>query len=428
VDSAKLRLYKPLDYIQKRPVEVEVYAVSDENGDWIEGSTECAVQKDAATWQSLRAGRSWTKEIGSKPLLDMRVAPLKQGKWMEFDIPASLVQRWLDDPAHNAGLYIKARNNGKAIGDHVYFYSSEHYSGKYPQLVIEGSRGPARSARIERPFNKPYEFPKRDAQFENWLATADNRYTEWVKVCKMTPEQSLLPYYWEVIIRGEFLLPRCRLPLSKGIDTLDRLIEQGDEAGVRTELKKVREYLLVWEYIRETRWYDSGPVAEELSPYQLAQLWNHVSVFQDKPWKPLTAEELDKKVLDTIESTREKLELTPEAAAIVDPIVEIHERLENFYVERFKEARDEIQGRLERGEDDTVMLDNVRRLHENHELFLYHQSTFNTPRWTAFMENAKAIPLAKMYLKARRKEYNAGRIGRNLAHATKYGRANKHVH
>jgi hypothetical protein len=112
----------------------------------------------------------------------------------------------------------------------------------------------------------------------------------------------------------------------------------------------------------------------------------------------------------------------------VDPIVAENERLEHFYVERFVDTLEEIQGRIARGEDDDRMLDCVRRLHYNHELFLYHQSTFNTPRWSAFMEHAGAIDLAKMYLKARRKEYNAERIGRSREHALKYGRRDKHTH
>jgi len=38
------------------------------------------------------------------------------------------------------------------------------------------------------------------------------------------------------------------------------------------------------------------------------------------------------------------------------------------------------------------------------------------------MEHARAIPLARIDLKARRKEYNAERIGRNRERALKYGR------
>lgn len=436
VESAKLRLYKPNCTIQKTPVAVELYEVAAANGDWGEGSTECWTEKGAATWRKLRDGQPWAGAVGCSEAgtdylaqaLDVETAPLNRGAWVEFDVSVSVVQKWIDDPTANAGLYIRAKNHGETLGDHVYFYSSEHYSGKGPQLIIESSKSDVSSVRIDRPFNKRYEFPKRDAQFENWLDNAGSRYVRWIEACNMNEEQALLPYYWDIIIRGEFLLPRCRLLLSKGLDTLDECIEKSDEKCVREELKRTRQYLLVWEYIREVRWYDSGPLAEELSPLQLAQLWNQISVFQNEPWKPLTDEQLDEKVRNTVEKTRRRLELTPEAAAQVDPVVKKHERLENFYLETFKQVRDEIEGRRERGEDDVDMLDCVRRLHDNHELFLYHQSTFNTPRWTKFMEHAKAIPLAKEYLRVRRDEYNAGRIGRNQARADKYGRINKHKH
>ncbi len=442
VRTAKLRLYKPKCSIQMTAVDVELYQVSQANLDWVEGSAECAKAPDASSWDLLHEGRAWAGAQGcsqagvdyTEAPLDVQTAPLNRGEWMEFTLPAALVQKWIEAPANNAGLYVKAKNHGEELGQHVYFYSSEHYSGKGPQLIIEGNPGPASTPRIEWPHNKAYVFPKRDENFKHWLATADNRYTKWVDACAMKGDDALFPYYWEVTIRGEFLLPRCRLLLMQGLARLDELIEKGDEAAVREELKKVREYLLVWEYIREVRWYDSGPLAEELSPLQLGILWgqevfgNMLKKHGSGSWKRLSPEELDAAIRKTVESTRERLELRPEQAAIIDPVVAKHEGLEHFYVERFMDTLEEIQGRIERREDDEAMLDCVRRLHDNHELFLYHQSTFNTPRWTAFMENANAIPLAKMFLNSRRKEYNAERIGRNQEHALKYGRPDKHTH
>jgi len=442
VDSATLRLYKPKCSIQMVPVDVHIYRVSDANAGWVEGTAECRAEPDASTWDNLKQGQPWAGDNGCSregadylaPALDVQTAPVNRGQWLEFTLPAPLVQQWLDDPAHNAGLYIRARNHGDKLGDHVYFYSSEHHSGKGPQLVITGTKSAAKTPRIAKPFNRRYEFPKADANFDRWLATADNRYTRWTEACNMTRDQAVMVYYWEIIIRGEFLLPRCRSRLCEGLSKLDELIGKGDAEGVREELKKVREYLLVWEYIREVRWYDAGPVAEELSPLQLGILWGQEIFGKMRrkhgsgSWQRLTADQLEQTIRDTVESTKKKLELTPEQARVVDPIVAENERLEHYYVEKFMDTLDEIQERIHRGEDGDEMFDCVKRLHENHELFLYHQSTFNTPRWTAFMENAPAIPLAKMYLQARRKEYNAERIGRNLKHAAAYGRPNKHVH
>lgn len=442
VRSAILRLYKLRCTIQMAPVEVRVYQVAQENIAWREGAAECAEAPNASTWNVLKNAQPWAGAPGCslagvdylETPLGVQTAPLNSGQWMEFPLPPELVQAWIDAPQANSGLYIRAVNHGTQLGDHVYFHSSEHHSGKGPQLVIKGKRSRAGAERIHRPYNKRYVFPERDEQFERWLATADNRYTRWVESCRMSKEQAVLPYYWEIIIRGEFLQPRCRLPLMEGLTRLDELIAQGNEDPVREELKKVREYLLVWEYIRETRWYDSGPLADELSPLQLGILWGQeifgkmLKKYADGSWKRLTPKELDLAIRETVDKTRERLELTPEQAAIVDPIVAENERLEHFYVERFMDTLEEIQGRIARREDDDRMLGCVRRLHYNHELFLYHQSTFNTPRWTTFMEQARSIALAEMYLKARRKEYNAERIGRNREHALKYGRRDKHAH
>jgi len=72
------------------------------------------------------------------PVLDIQTAPDGCDQWMEFDIPTELAQRWLEHPERNSGLFIKVTNEKPEWGDHVYFYSSEHASGKGPQLVLEG--------------------------------------------------------------------------------------------------------------------------------------------------------------------------------------------------------------------------------------------------------------------------------------------------
>jgi len=71
--------------------------------------------------------------------------------------------------------------------------------------------------------------------------------------------------------------------------------------------------------------------------------------------------------------------------------------------------------------DGNEMLVLVKSVHMNHDLFLYYQSAFNTPRWTAFMKYARAIPLARLYLDVRRKEYNAERTERQLEHSGEFG-------
>lgn len=66
----------------------------------------------------------------------------------------------------------------------------------------------------------------------------------------MTREQAKLFYYYDVTVRGEMLMPNCRVPLTEYIVQLDTLIAKGDEEAVRDILKEVRKRLLYWEYIR----------------------------------------------------------------------------------------------------------------------------------------------------------------------------------
>ena len=97
-----------------------------------------------------------------------------------------LVQRWHDHSEQNSGFHIKLMNEKMEWGDHVYFYSSEHSSGKGPQLVIEGTPGKPR-IETEKQLHKKrkHMFPPSDAAFDKWLAEADNRYVRWTRECNI---------------------------------------------------------------------------------------------------------------------------------------------------------------------------------------------------------------------------------------------------
>jgi hypothetical protein len=79
-----------------------------------------------------------------------------------------------------------------------------------------------------------------------------------------------------------------------------------------------------------------------------------------------------------------------------------------------------IQEFIKQGRDDEAMFNLVKSLHMNHELFLYFQSWYNTPRWSLYMEQAAPIPLAKIFVNGRRKEYNPERTQRQIDHAKRY--------
>ncbi len=436
VTSAKLRLYKPKCFIQIRPVRICVHAVNARNAAWVGGSAECAAEPKACSWTELKNGQAWAGCAGCSqpgtdyltPWLDTQLAPADRGQWLEFTLPAELVQQWLDLPEGNAGLYVRAEKTGtqeEQLGDHVYFYSSEHYLGKGPQLVIEGSPGKA-SPRPRKAGNLRDTFPTVDKAFDQWRGDA-NRYVKWTGICELNTQQSLLLYWFDVTVRGTALNPRCRVPLSKNLGELEKLIARGDEDGARKRLREARELLLVWEYIRETRWYDSGPTADLLSPLQLGKLWGQCVFGKmeqsagDKSWKTMTPDELERNIQSKIKKTAKELELTKKQTAVLSPVISECETQEHAYLRLFRKDLAKVQELGDKGANNDQMFESVKSLHMNHELFLYYQSAFNTPRWTAFMEHAQAIPLAKVYVDLRKKEYNAERTERQVKHSEKFG-------
>jgi hypothetical protein len=239
--------------------------------------------------------------------------------------------------------------------------------------------------------------------------------------------QSLLMYWFDVTVRGSILMPRCRVPLTKNMDELKDLVARGDEEGARKRLREMRELLLVWEYIRETRWYDSGPTADALSPLQLGKLWGDCVFGKmeksagDKSWKVMTAEELAHNIQSKVAKTAKELELTEQQRAALSPVIAECETKEHASMNQFRTDLAKVQELVGQGADGAELFDLVKDLHMSHELFLYYQSTFDTPRWTAFMDVARAIPLAKVYIKLRQTQYDSERTEEQVKHSDKFG-------
>jgi hypothetical protein len=434
--SAKLRLYKPNDYIQTAPVTVHVHAVAAANAAWAQGAAECEEGAAGATWARRGNGKLWAGAEGCakagvdylSPALDTQVAPDERGKWLEFELPAELVQSWLENPGTNAGLVIRADADAE-LGAHAFFYASEHYDERRPELVIEGVAGEPLSPRRERAGNPRKTFPTVDApQYERWLEDTDGRYGGWAKgeEMAMTKEQGLMPYYWDIVTRAEILCPKSRIPLMNNLAELDELIAAGDEEGVRAKMREARAFLLIWEYVRQTCWYDSGPIAEALSPRQLGVLWGKpkygifakIGERHANGWFPEESEA--EAVEKAVESMREKFNLAPELLEAVAPVVRKHEALEWRYRGEIGKALEEVVALLESGNDGPEMFRAVKRLHFSHEMFLYHQSLYNTPRWSVLIETLPPIAFAKVYLGGRRNEYAPDRIMGQYEEAMEY--------
>ncbi|MHC4175829.1 MAG: DNRLRE domain-containing protein, partial [Planctomycetota bacterium] len=125
VRAAKVRLYKPKCTVQMRSAKIGIYQLTSANTDWTEGTSLCEEEATASCWSHLRKEKPWAGAKGCSkkgvdfltPVLDIQTAPDDCGQWMEFDIPIELVQRWLDHPEQNSGLYIKPMNEKTEWGD-----------------------------------------------------------------------------------------------------------------------------------------------------------------------------------------------------------------------------------------------------------------------------------------------------------------------
>jgi len=82
------------------------------------------------------------------------------------------------------------------------------------------------------------------------------------------------------------------------------------------------------------------------------------------------------------------------------------ERLENDYLGKFRRGFEECRRLLDANDaDDAKLFRVVRDMHLNHELFLYYQSIYDTPRWSLLVKHAPPGPLAEWIVVSRRGHY-----------------------
>src|SRR5262249_54538618 len=186
-----------------------------------------------------------------------------------------LVQRWLNSLELNSGILLRADDRIE-LGQQSYLYSSQHPSGKGPQLVVQGTGGARKPSPLaQRKINPRFQMPPMGPVYQRWLDQSPSRYAAWTKdpSISLKGEQRIYPYLWDIIVRGEFLLPRAFLRLSESTETLPQVIQRGDRQAARQTMEDFMKYMMVFDYAREQNWYDSGPTAEVLSPLQVAKFF-----------------------------------------------------------------------------------------------------------------------------------------------------------
>ena len=433
--SAKLRIYKPRNVTQTSgEVPVALYRVKDANCDWKEGDMESMPQYDAASWQYRGNGIQWAGGGGcSVPGTDYADQPLGRamaskyrGEWLEFDIPASLVQSWIDDPAHNAGLLLKTDEKEEVLGDHVLFYSTEHSSGKGPRLVVEGTRGKARfAADPAKKFNPRYEMPRPTQQeMDKYLHSRNFRSAQWTTdpTVNLQGEQKIYPYYWDIVVYGEYVLPYSYYPFSQSILGLDSMIARGDREGLRQfQINRLR-YLHLWEYIREQRWYDCGDIIEFLSPLQAAYIWlgskkdngltfdGILEKIHPKGTKDLSQEEIQVRRAEEVMECAKNLYLTEEQYDSVARFISEMENLRCIWYNKCNQAAQQVHRLMAEKNDGNEMIDALGAFMNYHDVYLFYDSYWQMKRWAFLMDHTDMVALNRFWKKQKYNEYSPVRI------------------
>lgn len=440
--SATLRLYKPRNVTQITPsVPVAVYVVKGVNKEWKEGSKESIYQYRSASWKSKGDGAAWAGgESGcsvagldhdSEPL-GSAVAVREAGQWLEFDIPAALVQQWLENPTENAGLVIKAPNE-VTRGEHVLFYSSEHHSGKGPQLVISGMEGAAWHAfDRDKSYNPRYVLPPQGTRFNQYLVENNSRYKKWTldPLLNLDSYQRIFPYFWDIIIDGQSIVPDGYMPIADRIPELDSMIAANDVIGLRKFHLFRQRCHHVWEYNKENQWYESGDVIEILSPYQAALIWCR-SKEDSGGWDGiltnlmgdhllLSEADIEYRVTREVNLVANRLELTADQLAIIGPVIAQEERTRCEYFNLCKLAIEEVQQLILEENNGPEIIDALSRAMVYHDIFLYHDSFFGGTRWPVIMDNSDMVKYTTWWIDSKYGEFSPDRIGNRWNEVLRY--------
>lgn len=433
-EGARFRIYKPKNVTQvSAEISVSAYAVKEANASWVEGNRESLPQSDAASWGS-QGPRPWAGGDNGcgiagvdyeSEALGSQIACKYDSSWLEFDIPKELINRWLEDHSRNAGILLRVDAQSERTGNHVLLYSSEHPSGKGPELVIYGTRGEARSQfDASKSYNVRYEMPPQGSSFQNYLNSNNSRYKKWTvdPVINLQGEQRIYPYYWDMIVDGEYVLPYSYYPLSLSIPSIDALIASDDRDGLyRWHVNRLK-YLHLWEYVREQRWYDCGDLIEHLSPYQAALIWlgskeenglltdGILNKVHPRGEKNLTDSEIESRAGKEWNEIRSKVRMSAEQQAIVKPFIEEAERLRCQNYNICNTAAQRVHELLALQDNSSAMIDALGTFMNWHDIYLYYDSYYQIYRCSFLLEHTDLASFTAFWKEQKYNEYAPDRI------------------
>ncbi|MDB4923069.1 DNRLRE domain-containing protein [Mucilaginibacter sp.] len=437
IKSAKFRIYKPKCITQiTKKIPIYLHEIEPANADWRAGEMESMPQKNASSWKLKINDKAWAGAEGcAKPGIDFAEKPIataiadrEEGEWLEFEIPAKLVQRWIDRPQTNAGLLLKTADNVR-FGEHVQFTSSEHYLGKGPQLVVDGRELIAKPNSIAISNNKRYQLPSlSDPGYLKWLNDETFRYADWsrdTKNLKLSEQNKIFPYLWDVMIDGEFILPYSYVTLTNNMTLLDKYVAAKDTAACKRVMMKNQNAWHVWEYVKEQNWYEAGNVVDQiLTTKQMAFLFaNRIkkengsysgiwSVYdKNGNWDKKTPEALTANIKAQTEKFVAMSGITPAGLKKVAPRLRDYIISENQAMDSVKTALDEVYRLLDTGKDSPALFDAMCRMGVYHDRMLFFQSIFGLPRLKLRYEaGGDPVAIAASWVKLKYGEYRMDRI------------------
>lgn len=445
--SAALRLYFPRNQIQQEPAGVSVYAVSDANAGWREGNVEAEAQADACSWEERAQGSPWAGGPGlCRPGIDYLTNVLASanvdglnGQWVEFKLPTALVQSWANHPEKNAGLLLKT-DDGTPVGQSAYICSSQHWSGNGPRLVLRGnvSEGAAGVSTSEgQSYNPRYELPPMGPAYERWRQESTTRYAAWARdpALHLTGTQAVMPYVWDIVLRGNVILPKVTLPMSELTDQIPEAAAHHDSGQARQIMEAFMARLMAFDYVRDQNWYDSGPNVDVLSPLQIARLFvkddlegedegakGIYSQYDDGRWRDALPDPAaqEKELQAQLAKIKERLHPTAAEYARIEACVAENFPQEKLHARALKESLDRVRNLERRNVDGTEMLLALRAMFFHHRMFLIHQSFFSMPKYQVLLRNGDAVGYAQWFYEVRHRQYSRARADRQLAAATRY--------
>lgn len=439
VTSAKLRLYVPRNQTQMVPVPISVHAIAAANAGWIEGSAESEPQADACSWSARAAGHPWAGAPGLTQAgvdyvatpLDTKTAEGMESGWLEFNLPKELVQSWLDHPEANAGLLLRTDDSAEP-GQHTHICSSQHWTGQGPQLVIEGHFSPDKIvAATGQPevVNAPYRLPPMGPLYEKWLANSKSRYAVWVRDPKigLQGEQRVFPYIWDIMVRGEIILPKSTLPLSDITTEIPAVVARGDRKRAREIVDEFMQRLMIYDYARDRIWYDSGP-SDVVSPLQVARFFASENSDESGEAHGIYSgygfgkamPDLESVIASQLAEIKRRLNPTPEQFAVIEREVRRDVPLEYSHRAEVTKSLARVRELIASQTDGVEMLRALRSMFFHHRMYLIYQSLFSMPKYQVLVENGDILGYAQWFYQVRRGQYNKARMGRQLADVNQY--------